>query len=73
MAPTKYLDINTNNIPSYETIYPLTAGLSNKALRNIIHSILKNIPDLPEWLDDNFIKDHNWLSWKDSINSIHNN
>lgn len=64
--------INTNNIPNFETIYPLTAGLSNKVLRNTIQNILKNIPDLPEWLDNNFIKDHNWLSWKDSITSLHN-
>lgn len=64
--------INVANIPEFETIYPLTAGLTNRYLRQSIHDVLENLPDLPEWLDDNFLFQHQWKSWKESILALHN-
>ena len=64
--------INNFNIPSVEQIYPLTAGLSNKVLRQNIQNILSKTPNLPEWIDNNFLFQHQWKSWKDSLLGIHN-
>ena len=64
--------INNFNIPSVEQIYPLTAGLSNKVLRQTIQNILTRIPNFPEWLDNNFLFQHQWKSWKESMLSMHN-
>ena len=64
--------VNTKNIPLFEEIYPLTAGLTNKALRQTIQNILPIIPNLPEWLDGNFLFQHQWKSWRDSLVSLHN-
>ena len=64
--------INNFNIPTTEQIYPLTAGLSNRVLRQNIQNILTKIPNLPEWLDKNILFTHQWKSWKESIFGIHN-
>jgi len=67
-----YISHSYLNIPSYEQIYPLTAGLINRYLRQNIQNVLKNIPDLPEWIDKNLLFEHQWKSWKDSIICMHN-
>ena len=64
--------VNNQNIPNYEQIYPLTAGLINKNLRQNIQKILQKIPDLPEWLPNDLLFENGWKSWKESILSMHN-
>ncbi len=64
--------INGGNIPSFEEVYPLTAGLTNRALRQTIQNALPMVPNLPEWLDNNFLFQHQWKSWRDSLVSLHN-
>lgn len=64
--------VNNQNIPNYEQIYPLTAGLVNKNLRQNIQKILQKIPDLPEWLPNDLLFENGWKSWKESILSMHN-
>ncbi len=64
--------VNNQNIPNYEQIYPLTAGLINKSLRQNIQKILQKIPDLPEWLPNDLLFENGWKSWKESILSMHN-
>ena len=64
--------VNNQNIPNYEQIYPLTAGLINKNLRQNIQKILQKIPVLPEWLPNDLLFENGWKSWKESILSMHN-
>lgn len=64
--------INSTDIPDFEQIYPLTAGLTNKSLHQTIQKILSKIPDLPEWIPDSFLFEKGWQSWKKSIFGIHN-
>ena len=44
------------NIKTIETIYPLTAGLTIKPLRNAINNSLNEIIELPEWINSNLTK-----------------
>lgn len=64
--------VNNLNIPKFEQVYPLTYGLSNRVLRQSIQIVLKNIPELPEWLDKNFLFERQWKGWKESIIGLHN-
>lgn len=64
--------INNTNIPTFEQVYPLTAGLTNKILRQNIQKILSKIPELPEWIPDDFLFEKGWNSWSESIKAIHN-
>ncbi len=66
-----YISNNINDIPRLEPIYPLTYGLTNKDLIKNIDFILKNCPDLPEWLDNEIIIKNNWVGWKNSLINLH--
>ncbi len=63
--------VNNFNIPKFEQVYPLTYGLSNRVLRQNIQNVLKNLPNLPEWLDKNFLFERQWKSWRESIAGLH--
>ena len=54
-----------------EVIYPLTAGLTNKALRKSVLAALDQTPDLPEWLDITHKIRMGWGNWKDDILRLH--
>lgn len=66
-----YITNELKDIPIFEPIYCLTNGLSNKDLIKNLDFILKNTPDLPEWLDDNLLTKTKWIGWKDSLINIH--
>ncbi len=54
------LDINQfKEIACIEPVYQLCRGITNKRIGNIISSNLKELPDLPEWIDDTLIKQKN--------------
>ncbi|BET35538.1 ATP-dependent DNA helicase RecG [Wolbachia pipientis] len=65
-------DINLfKEIACIEPVYQLCRGITNKSIRNIISSNLKDLPDLPEWIDETLIKQKKWLNWKESIIRLH--
>ena len=55
-----------------EPIYHLTYGLGQRIIGKTIKEALKKIPELPEWIDSNILRQNNWLSWKESITKLHN-
>ena len=61
-----------NEIKNIEPIYSLTAGLSQKIISKYIEQIIKNIPDLNEWIDEFYLKKYRFSNWKNSIVRIHN-
>ncbi len=58
-------------IPSVETVYPLTAGLTNKRLRTLIAEAQRHVPDLPEWNDAPLMKREGWKSWNACLKDLH--
>jgi len=44
---------NADDLPLYETQYPLTAGLSQKVARKAMVQAVDRVPELPEWQDRN--------------------
>lgn len=59
-------------IPQLETVYPLTAGLSGKLVAKAIKQALQRLPDIPEWLDSNQVKEHGFLSYTQALQLLHN-
>jgi ATP-dependent DNA helicase RecG len=51
--------------------YSLTEGITEKIYRNIIEQVLQKLPVLPEWHDENIMKNFNNKSWKESILDLH--
>jgi len=61
----------SGDIPDFETIYPLTAGLSLKMVRKAVGGTFEICPKLPEWLDGPLIAERDWPSWHDGLHSLH--
>ena len=72
MVHPDYIAESKENIETIEPIYPLTAGLTNKAVRKAINGSLTFLPDLEEWLDPAFKKLKKWPDWKDAVLALHN-
>ncbi len=60
-----------SNILGMETVYPLTAGISNKMLGKFMTQALARLPDLPEWQDQNFLHQQGWSNFKTSLFAAH--
>ena len=61
-------DFVVQNIPKYN----LTKGINEKKYRAISDQIIKNIPKIEDWLEEDYIKKNKLLSWNDSIEQLHN-
>ena len=61
-----------NSIKKVFSTYSLTEGLTEKKYLKIINNVLKRIPNLKEWHDENILKKFNNISWKDSLLELHN-
>jgi ATP-dependent DNA helicase RecG len=58
-------------LPLLEPIYPLTAGLTNTALRKVIGQALTRLPNLPEWIDRGWREQNQWPSFADALRRLH--
>ncbi len=68
--PTQVKESN-ENILSTQNKYSLTDGLTINKYNNIINEVLKELPDLDEWLNDDIKKKFSNIKWKDAILKIH--
>ena len=62
-----HISNSTNFIKKIFLNYSLTEGLNKKKYNKIIENVLKNLPDLNEWLRDGVLKKFNYISWKKAI------
>jgi len=62
---------NDGALPLIEPVYPLTAGLSNTTLRKAIDGALRQLPDLPEWIDAGVLAKQDWPCFADAIRQLH--
>ncbi len=67
-----HISNSTNFIKKIFLNYSLTEGLNKKKYNKIIENVLKNLPDLNEWLRDGVLKKFNYISWKKAILELHN-
>ncbi len=68
--PTQVKESN-ENILETQNKYSLTDGLTINKYNIIINEVLKELPDLDEWLNDDLKKKFNNIKWKDAILKIH--
>ena len=64
----KNKDFVVKNIPKYN----LTKGINEKKYRFISDQVIKNIPEIDDWLDEDFIKQNKFLRWNECIQKLHN-
>ncbi len=60
------------SLETIEAVYPLTQGLTNKAMSKAVQAALGFIPKLEEWLEPNYKERNKWKDWDNSILALHN-
>lgn len=60
------------NLPPFEPVYSLTAGLSPKLLRRTIQNALARLPVLPEWQDPGVMSRLSFPAFGVSFETLHN-
>ena len=54
-------------LPEHEPHYPLTAGVTQKAMAKAIRGALDKLVELPEWIDPGVVQDKGWPAWREAI------
>ncbi len=60
-----------DTLKAVEPVYRLTAGLTARPLQRAVRSALDQAPDLPEWLEPQFVSGRQWQGWKDALMAAH--
>ncbi|HRW60681.1 MAG TPA: ATP-dependent DNA helicase RecG [Defluviicoccus sp.] len=60
-----------DRLPAIEPVYPLTAGVSGRALARVIREAVARAPDLDEWLDATFRARQGWPAWRQALVAAH--
>lgn len=61
----------TDQLPYFEPIYPLTAGLKGKTLRKAISAAIPKVASQEEWIDEKRLQTHNWPAFDEAIKQLH--
>lgn len=71
MLHPDFISKTKEEIPVFEPIYPLTAGLTSKVMAKAVRNVLATLPDLPEWQENEFMKSKGFSDWKSSLVKAH--
>ncbi|SEQ61113.1 ATP-dependent DNA helicase RecG [Devosia sp. YR412] len=58
-------------LPLVEPVYPLTQGLSSKALAKLVRQVVDSVPELPEWINAETMAQRKWPSFVDAMRMVH--
>ena len=58
-------------IPDFEPVYPLTAGVTQKTMAKAVRSALARAPQLAEWIDASQKAKETWPDWHAALEHAH--
>jgi ATP-dependent DNA helicase RecG len=58
-------------IPSFEPVYPLTAGITQRTMWKATRAALGMAPALPEWADAALVQREGWPDWSGAMRAVH--
>ncbi|WP_101066366.1 ATP-dependent DNA helicase RecG [Roseovarius salinarum] len=58
-------------IPAYEPVYPLTAGVTQKTMARAVQSALDRAPELDDWIDPVQKAQAGWPDWRAALQAAH--
>ena len=67
-----HLSEDPNSIKKIDKNYSLTEGLNSKLYNKIIQEVLRNLPNLDEWLSNEVLGKFDNISWKKAVLELHN-
>lgn len=60
-----------DSLPLVEPVYPLTQGLSSKALVKLMGQAVEALPDLPEWIGETRLGLNGWPGFVEAMRAVH--
>ena len=60
-----------DEIPEFEPVYPLTAGVTQRVMGKAAQAALVRAPDLPEWIDPAQKAQAGWPDWHEALKRAH--
>lgn len=58
-------------MPSFEPVYPLTQGVSQKQMTKAVIAALDRVPKCPEWADPSVVAREEWPSFNAALHQAH--
>ena len=65
------LETELSELPRFEPVYPLTAGVTQKTMWRATRSALQRAPVLPEWIDPAQLKSEDWPDFNSALLAAH--
>jgi ATP-dependent DNA helicase RecG len=59
------------DLPEWEPVYPLGAGLTQRVLAKGAEGALHRTPELPEWIDGPLLAREGWPAWREALHAAH--
>ena len=59
------------DLPEHEPVYPLSEGLTNRRLGQMIEQAIERAPELPEWIEPGLKTARNWPDWREAVTRAH--
>ncbi len=59
------------SLPSFEPVYPLTQGVTQKIMAKAATGALDRAPDLAEWIDAALVAREGWPAWREALTMAH--
>ena len=59
------------DIPEFEPVYPLTAGITQKMMGKAVAAALTRAPELAEWIDPAQKAQAGWPDWHAAVTAVH--
>ena len=54
-----------------EPVYPLTEGLTNRRVGELVREALERAPELSEWIEPRLLHKEGWLGWRAALAQAH--
>ena len=69
--PDHILRPEAAELPKFEPVYPLTAGITQKLVAKAVGAALARLPELPEWIDPALKAREGWPDWGQAVRAVH--
>ena len=60
-----------SELPEFESVYPLTAGITSKVMQKAVRGALACVPELPEWIEPSIITSKKWPDFGLALDMVH--
>ena len=62
---------DAGDLPGFEPVYPLAAGLTQKVLAKAAQAAIRRAPELAEWIDGPLRTREGWPGWREAVVAAH--